>query len=186
MLRLLIQKITELDHKAMLWIQTKRKPGISKALIFFTHSGSGTVWGISAGILIILEILKIKILPGQTAFLRSMGCALIAWSMGSFIKKYVNRPRPEEVVQNFHAVISAPKCQSFPSSHTSSAVAFVVALWMSIHSYTNGFAYWAMLVAFSRFYLGVHFPSDLIGGALFGMVCGVFIIPINLIFSLFS
>lgn len=170
----------------MLWIQTKRNPIFSKVLIVLTHSGSGTVWGVSAGILIILEILKIKILPGQTAFLRSMGCALIAWSMGSFIKKYVNRPRPEEIVANFQAVISAPKCQSFPSSHTSSAVAFVVALWLSLHSYTAGFAYWAIAVAFSRFYLGVHFPSDLIGGALFGMLCGVFIIPINLIFSMFT
>lgn len=178
----LIKYITDLDKKIILKIRNHRHPLLTKILMVITHSGSGTTWIAVAIILLILEMIKVDVLVSQTTVLRSMACALIAWWIGSLIKKKVNRPRPEETIPGFEAEIRAPKCQSFPSSHTSSAVALYVALWMSVHSYTPAVGYWALLVSFSRVYLGVHFPSDLLGGAILGMICGIFIIPINILF----
>lgn len=182
MLSTLFHSISALDRKIILALRDRRHPVFTQLLIVLTHSGSGTTWISASVILLILEFMHVKVLSSQTIFLRSMICSLIAWWLGSLIKKKVNRPRPEERIPGFEAEITAPKCQSFPSSHTGSAIALFTALWLSLHPYTPMIGYWALLVGFSRIYLGVHFPSDLIGGAILGMICGVFIIPINLLF----
>jgi membrane-associated phospholipid phosphatase len=87
----------------------------------------------------------------------------------NIIKYSVNRARPFETYPDIDKVTSAGS-PSFPSGHTSNAFALATSLSLSypkwyiiVPSYT-----WAAMVAWSRVDLGVHYPSDVLIGAVIG------------------
>lgn len=67
----------------------------------------------------------------------------------------------------------------FVSSHAANSFAlasFVFLLFKTNWKYTGMFAFgWAAVVSYSRIYLGVHYPADILGGALLGIACGYFV-----------
>ena len=84
-------------------------------------------------------------------------------------KRIINRPRPENEYPNFTAVNHAGNA-SFPSGHTAGAFAVATSLsiinpkwYVVIPSFT-----WASMVGYSRLYLGVHYPTDVMAGAILG------------------
>ena len=175
----LVSRIVALDHAAMLGVRKLRSRPLTAVLKGFTYSGTGQAWIVFSLTLNALEVTRVKLLPAQTEFLRASLCALLAWALGSLIKKRVDRFRPAGSMPGYVALITAPACKSFPSSHASSSIAFFVALLLSGHELAPYVGAWAAVVTFSRFYLGVHFPSDLLGGAVLGAACGSLIGPIS-------
>ena len=96
-------------------------------------------------------------------------------------KLWFARPRPDL----FPVIGDIPLDASYPSAHTAQIVAFVVALCWILKPEKLGLSYYSLtvtalllasLVALSRIYLQVHFPSDVVGGALLGLlwVLGLF------------
>ena len=99
-----------------------------------------------------------------------IGASLVTAAIASTVLKYgINRPRPfarYPVIQKCAEVISP----SFPSGHTSSAFALATSISIAYPKwYVIGPAYLlAATVGYSRMDLGVHYPSDVLAGALVG------------------
>jgi membrane-associated phospholipid phosphatase len=93
-----------------------------------------------------------------------------AWLLAHVAKAIADRPRPYQVVAD--AVLRQPPAHgtSFPSSHTAVTVAVAIALapFLARPLAATGIGY-AALVGWSRVYLGVHYPLDILAGAGIGM-----------------
>lgn len=96
-----------------------------------------------------------------------------AWALAHVAKAVADRPRPYEVVAGAVLRQQPAHGTSFPSSHTAVTVAVVIALvpFLPRMPAAAAIAY-AVLVGWSRVYLGVHYPLDVLGGAGIGIAVG--------------
>ena len=89
------------------------------------------------------------------------------------IKPWVARIRPYDLNPLVTLITEAPHDFSFPSGHTAVAFAFAAAAAsMGRKAHTLSLAF-ACLMGISRLYLYVHYPTDVLGGAFFGTLCGM-------------
>jgi undecaprenyl-diphosphatase len=99
--------------------------------------------------------------------------AAVAWLLANAAKAIADRPRPYQVIADAVLRQQPAHGTSFPSSHTAVTLAVVIALvpFVARPVAAAGIGY-AVLVGWSRIYLGVHYPLDVLGGAGIGMVTG--------------
>jgi undecaprenyl-diphosphatase len=105
-----------------------------------------------------------------------LGITLSDQLCNSVFKPLVGRMRPCNVLENVHLLIGCSKAFSFPSSHATN-----IFTGMSIFSFVYprlkvGLFAIAALVAYSRVYVGVHYPFDVLAGVMLGIACTVIII----------
>ena len=90
-----------------------------------------------------------------------------------FFKVVLGRPRPHlQVTDEFTWFARAASYQSFPSGHTTHCFGVAVAVLVLAPRWGAGFLAAAGLVAWSRMYLGSHYPSDVLAGAALGTLVG--------------
>lgn len=135
---------------------------------FSLINNHGEVWIALAIILMINKDTKI----------RRLGISvLIALAIGNIIgdqilKNIITRQRPIGIEFGFDFIIKLPKSYSFPSGHTTSSFAVFGAFLFSKARYKYWVLALASFIAFSRIYLHVHYPSDILGGIVLGLICG--------------
>lgn len=88
--------------------------------------------------------------------------------INKLIKYAVNRPRPFLLHDVILRVSNIPISPSFPSGHTTTAFMIATLLSWKYKKYNYIFYSFAFLVGFSRIYIGVHYPSDVVVGAIIG------------------
>lgn len=160
----MIAAIQSMDANVLLYIQDFiRTPFLTGILVFFSLIGNlGLVW-IAVGLVLLI--------PKKTRLggLHVLLCLLAAYIVNDLIlKELVARIRPYEVIDGLNILVKPLSSYSFPSGHANSSFASALALTL-VFGRKGAWAYIpAALIAFSRLYVGVHYPSDVLAGMLVG------------------
>lgn len=126
----------------------------------------GAIWIACAVVLILIpKTRKVGVILAVSLALEALCCNLI-------LKPLVARIRPFDMNTAAQLLISPPKDFSFPSGHTGAAFAAASALFFSKNRLWIASLILAILIAFSRLYLYVHYPTDVLGGVLLGILSG--------------
>lgn len=113
-------------------------------------------------------ILIVLMRERKTLLLTIVGL-LLSFATIYFIHLFIQIPRPFLV---FHTapLIPPPNSYSFPSSHSTTMAVYAFSLFLTKSKWTIFFIAWTLLVGFSRIYVGVHYPLDVIGGFVLGFI----------------
>ena len=102
------------------------------------------------------------------------GSALVALGVGSVIGGLIGRARPFEVIGGAHVLIARSTDVSFPSDHATAVGAVAAGLLIGRHRRTGTVAaVAAVLMAFTRVYVGVHYPGDVVAVLILGVMVAV-------------
>jgi undecaprenyl-diphosphatase len=131
-------------------------------------------------ILVIILWLWLMIKGGRTG--RTAGILLVLTVActdqlsSTIVKHLVHRLRPCHVLAGVRLLVGCGSGYSFPSSHAVNNFGGATILSHFYRKYKWGWFSFATLVALSRPYVGVHYPSDIVGGAIIGFCCAMIII----------
>lgn len=109
----------------------------------------------------------------KTLFLIEWMCInILLWE--GLLKHLFHRARPFESIDTIQLLIPSPLTTSFPSGHTSTSIAFAILFswlfWKQNRFFVGIVWILALGISFSRFYLQVHYPSDILVGVVLGGV----------------
>lgn len=160
-------RVQQWDDRVMINLAERRTPEKTGILLFLSNTYRYGDVGIPAGLLIGGVIGNDRQMRENALYVASS--TAISYGLTELLKLVVKRPRP--FVQNIRIVpVYRAIGTSFPSGHTSSTIATATALSVAYPKwYVIAPAFlWAGSVSYSRMYLGVHYPTDVAGGALLG------------------
>ncbi|MFR8548507.1 MAG: phosphatase PAP2 family protein [Lachnospiraceae bacterium] len=165
-----MEGLVALEGSVLLWIQDcLRADWLSPFVVTYTKLGNlGFIW-----ILLSLTLLCFrKTRRAGVAGLLGLMFSLILNNM--ILKNLFARTRPYEVIDGLILMTGKASDFSFPSGHAGSSFAAATAIVCSLKGCRWRWIVLAMavLMAFSRLYIGIHYPSDVICGALTGALCG--------------
>ena len=174
------QLLDELQDKELGWfddavalpIHQLRSPGLTDFMRVITWMGDRTAFIIFGMALVIFFYLRYQslIFPLQTGLV-----LLVAGGLNRWLKDLIDRPRPlaEHMVE--------ATTMSFPSGHAMSSIAFFgFLIYLAWRLVSTSWLRWLLtillvllilLIGFSRVYLGVHYPSDILAGYAAGGAC---------------
>ena len=171
--------LLEKDGQLLLWLkETFSHPVLDEIMIFVSSLGNkGFIW-IAIGILFLLFGFKNKIWRSRGILvLLSLGMNFLACNV--ILKPLVDRTRPYFVL-GYDPVIPPVGDPSFPSGHTAASFAAATAIYAVNKKWGIAAYIFAAVMGFSRLYLGVHFPTDVVCGAILGTVMAKIVIKIYL------
>lgn len=149
-------------------LYSMHNPVLDTIMVCITHLGDAGILWIILGL--VLTIVKKTRKIGIT-MLGALVLSLIFTN--GIIKVIVDRPRPFTYVDGINLLIAKPIDASFPSGHSSASMAAAISLFIYNKKWGTVAVVVALLIAFSRLYLFVHFPTDVLCGLILGIIYAI-------------
>ncbi|MGI0108074.1 phosphatase PAP2 family protein [Salinimicrobium sp. WS361] len=171
-----MEQLVELDHELFLFLNNLGDPAWDNFWNFITNK-----WA-SIPFYALLVFFLYRALGWKKTLLSLVLVALVITctdQLANLFKHYFERPRPcrQAGIMEYSRFV-AVRCGRFGyfSAHAASSAALVVYLGMILKNYWKHIfpvlIFWGLLVSYSRIYLGVHYPGDVLTGWFFGIVIG--------------
>ena len=162
-----MQSFSNFEGSFLLFIQEHlRVPALNGAMQFITHLGdTGAIWIALALILLAIPRTRKAGLVCAAALIVNLLITNVA------LKNIIQRIRPYDVMDSLKILVEAEHDFSFPSGHTACSFAGAWAMRRTLPKKC-----WipalvlAVLISLSRLYVGVHYPTDVIAGAIVGTI----------------
>ncbi|WEK21752.1 MAG: phosphatase PAP2 family protein [Candidatus Pedobacter colombiensis] len=160
-------KLQQFDDQVLINLSETRTPEKTGVFLFISNHNDWVNIGVPMGLLTAGVINDDKAMRQNALYVASSSAVNVLFTM--LLKRIVKRPRPFLANVKIKAVYQ-PSEYSFPSGHTSTAFTTATALSQAYPKwYVIAPSYlWAGAVGFSRLYLGVHYPTDVVAGAALG------------------
>lgn len=161
--------MTNIDFNILYAIQNIRNSFLDKFFVVITSipGNYGQMW-------LVLGIVLLIFKKTRKCGLTVIFSYLIVYGIGQYVlKDLIARPRPCHIDQTIELLISRPSSYSCPSTHSSWAFAAATSIFLYNKKIGIPVIIFSSLVAFSRLYLFVHFPSDVLFGIVLGIVFAV-------------
>ena len=162
-----LRQLVEWDTAARVWLTVHHHPIADVVMVGLSVIGrGGAVWIAITLILVAIDRTRAR---AAAAVLAALALAFVMTDL--VVKPLIARARPFEGAVAVRVIDRRPLTYSFPSGHAASAVAAAITLG---RIWPRGrLLLWSLatLVALSRIYVGVHYPLDVLGGAVLGIAC---------------
>ena len=161
-----------LDARLLLFVQDAlRVPPLDALFVFLDDFKR-------SGLLLIPAVVALLLRGGARArrvvLYALLAAALTDATASRLIKPWVARPRPFVTLAADHPLMGAGG-YSFPSGHAANSFAVCVLLGLCYRRWLMALLGFAATIAFSRVYVGVHYPSDALAGAALGTAIGLLV-----------
>ena len=170
-----------MDSDILIYIQEYlRNDVLTPFMVLLTHTGDYGILVIALTAVLVL-IRKTRRLGHVVTFSISIESIIT----NVLLKNLIARTRPYEVIEELELLIGEQPDFSFPSGHAGVTFALAGAMLFSFMYGVKGFEknkrnslivllvlLYAVILAFSRLYVGVHYPTDVLGGMLIGLLSG--------------
>lgn len=160
-----MEAISTFEAPILLWIQAHRIEALNPIISFITHLGN-------AGILWIgLTVLMIVYPKTRRAGVVSAISIVLSFTAANLIlKPLIARTRPYEFIHGLDCIIEAQRDKSFPSGHATNALAVAWVMFRMLDKkYGLPALILAIVICWTRLYVGVHYPTDVLAGMLIGI-----------------
>ncbi len=161
----IMEKLMDLDGNILLWIQENLRNDILTPVMkcLSRIADNGLIWIVIAVLLLIFSSTR------KVGFTVGMSLLSNLLVMNLILKNLVARIRPYEAIEGLTRLVPAEKSFSFPSGHAGHAFAAAVVLYCMLpKKYGIPALVLAGLISVSRMYVGVHYPTDVLAGAVIG------------------
>ncbi|MEO7502235.1 MAG: phosphatase PAP2 family protein [Gemmatimonadaceae bacterium] len=163
------------DEAALRWIRDYHSPGLDEAMLEITALGTGTV----VIMIVCVSGLFLSLTRHKYSALLLLVATVGGMLLDTVLKLRFDRPRPHVFTWGTQVAMS-----SFPSGHAMSAtIVYSTVAYLAARLQKRLWARWAtmllaaviiLMIAMSRIYLGVHYPSDVLAGAIIGLSWAAF------------
>ena len=158
-----------MDHEAVSWLAAHRVDALDSVFV-------GLGWAGYAGLLWIAIAPVVARAAAAPVLMTTALTAVTVWAADLIalgVKELVGRARPFETLPDVDPLMGAALGASFPSGHAATSFAGAVFLSFVLPRVAPYLVLLAVAIAFSRVYVGVHYPTDVLAGAALGATVGL-------------
>ena len=169
--------LLEKDGQLLLWLREMVcHPALDDGMRFISKLGNdGMIWIVIGVLFLLMGLKKREWVRNGLLVLFSLLADLLLCNM--LLKPLFDRTRPYYVL-GYEPLIAPVGDPSFPSGHTAVSFAAATAIYAINKKWGIAAYIFAIVMGFSRLYLGVHFPLDVLGGAVVGMIAAKLVLAV--------